>query len=208
MTESADALHGDGLAHPRAAVAERVERRDARAEERRRVGCADCVGETRDGFVRHDHVFGVAAVVGDAGDLRLFAVDEESLAARVADEIVPAVPAHADPVAFLPLGHVGPDLVDSSGDLVAWDARQRESGEVAGLHEDIAVAHSAGLDLDPDLPRAGLGDLAFDQLERRVGPRNLHCSHHPGHGRASLSRWRNLPDAWPASAVRTICASE
>ena len=98
---------------PRAAVAERVVGRDAGAEQRPRVGGVELLGDARGGDARHDRVLGVAAVEADAGDLRLLAVDEEPLAARVALEAVTAVPADADAVAHLPGGHVRADGVDA-----------------------------------------------------------------------------------------------
>src|SRR5207248_861180 len=132
-------------------------------------------------------VFGIPAVVAHAGDLRLLAIDEEALAAGVADEIVSPVPADAHPVALLPFRHVGADLVDASGDLVAGDPGQLQARERSALHVRIAVADSAGLHLDTDLRRTRFWDLALDQLERSVGPRYLHRSHHFRHRQSLLA---------------------
>ena len=123
-------------------------------------------GNARHRLVRHDDVLGVAAVVADAGDLRLLAVEEEALAARVAHEAVAAVPADADAVARLPLRHLGAHRVDAPGDFVAGDARQREPGKRPPLHERVAVADAARLDLDADLRGTRFRDLALDHLER------------------------------------------
>jgi hypothetical protein len=47
--------YGDGVAGLRAAVAQRVERRDAGAQERTRVRRVDRIGNARDGLGRRDH---------------------------------------------------------------------------------------------------------------------------------------------------------
>src|SRR5437879_2185483 len=104
-------------------TAQRVVRGDARAEQRGYLDGLELLREVHASFVRHDCVLGIAAVVAESGDFLPFAVDEEAFAAGVADEAVAAVPADAHPVALLPLGHVGADLVDAPGDLVARNPR-------------------------------------------------------------------------------------
>src|SRR5205814_10324736 len=117
----------------------------------------------------------------DARYLRPLAVEEESLAAGIADEAVAAVPADTCPVAPLPLRHVGADLVDPSGDLVAGNARQLETR--LGPHPDqrVAVTDAARFHLDADLVRRRLRQPALDELEGTAGFRHLHRSHHLRH---------------------------
>src|SRR5204863_129865 len=117
-------------------------------------------------------------VVADASDLLALAVDEEALAAGVTDEAMAAVPAYAHPVALLPLGHVGADLLDATGDLVTRNARQRKAWIGAELHQRIAVTDTAGFHLDPDLPRRRLRYFALDQLECAARLRHLDAPHH------------------------------
>src|SRR5205807_975683 len=135
----------------RAAVAQGVVGGHARAEQRRRLGRLQLLGDARGRLAGDDEVLRVPAVEADAGDLRALAVDEEALAAGVADEAVAAVPADAGAVAFLPLRHLRAHRVDAAGDLVSRHARQGEPGEGAGLDEGVAVADAARLHLDADL---------------------------------------------------------
>src|SRR6267143_4372694 len=194
MAEAADALDRHGVARARAAIAEGVVGRDAGAEQRRGFGGVQILGNARGGFVRHDHVLGVPAVVADAGDLFPLAVDEEALATGVADEAVAAVPADAYPVALLPLGHVGANFLDPTGDLVARNARIRNAWIGAELHQRIAVTDSAGFYLDADLPRRGLRKLVLDRLECAAGLRHLDGPHHLRHGCSSRSsRFGEIP---------------
>ena len=177
MAQTADALHGHGVARPGPARAERVVGRDAGAEERTGVDGRELLRDARRRLVGHDHVFGVPAVVADPGDLRALAVDEEALATRGAHEAVTAVPADPDAVARFPLRHLRADRVDPPRNLVARDARKFEAREPAGPHEPVAVADAASLDLDPDLGGADLRHLALHRLERPACLRCLNGSH-------------------------------
>src|SRR5207249_5722873 len=132
-------------------VAERVVRGDAGAQERPGLGGVELLRDARHRRLLDDGVLGVASVEADAGDLRLHAVEEEPAPAGVALEAVTAVPADAGAIALLPRGHVRPDGVDAPGDLVTGNARQRHAGEPARLHDGVAVADAARLDLDPNL---------------------------------------------------------
>jgi hypothetical protein len=119
VAEAADALYGDQVAGAQPRVPQAVERRDAGAEERRRLGVAELVGDARERFGAREHVRRVTAVVGDARDLLLAAGDEVADAARVAHEAVAAVP--ADARRDRPAATAAPcaDLVDDRGDLVS-----------------------------------------------------------------------------------------
>src|SRR5690242_1188782 len=114
MAETAEALDADEIAGARADVAERVERGDAGAQKRRRVGEVEPVRNRRDGDLRRDHVLGVAAVVGDAGDPRVLALQELAAQARVARTVVPAMPAEPDAIAGAKARRALAERVDDS----------------------------------------------------------------------------------------------
>jgi hypothetical protein len=68
VAEAADALDCYEVRGERAAVAEGVEGGDSGAEERAGFDVGEGFGDGCEGFDGGDHVLGVAAVVGDAGD--------------------------------------------------------------------------------------------------------------------------------------------
>jgi hypothetical protein len=113
----------------------------------------------------------------DARDLLVAAENEISAAAELAYKTVPAVPSHTDALSGLPVGSVGANRVNASGDLVAWDARILKSGKQAFFCQYVAVADAAGFDLDAHLRTAGLGDIAFDKFKIAAGFGNLDYFH-------------------------------
>ena len=149
----------------RAALAQRVEGRDARAQQGRRVLGGQGVGDRGERRLGDDDVVGVPAVVGDAGHEAVHAADHVAAPARVAVAAVAAEPADPDPLAHLPRERVLADGLDPAGDLVAGDARVLDTRHVALDGEGVGVADPAGLHADQDLAAAGGGDLALDQLE-------------------------------------------
>jgi hypothetical protein len=88
VAEPADSLNGDEITGLRAAVAKRIEGGDAGAEKRGGFGGVEPIGHLGDGFRGREHVFGVAAVVRDAADSFVDAVDEIAASALQAGAIV------------------------------------------------------------------------------------------------------------------------
>jgi hypothetical protein len=60
---------------------------------------------------------------------------------------------------------------------MAGYARILQARPVAFLHQRIAVADAAGLDFNPHPPGGGLGNFAFNNLKRAVGPDDLRSTH-------------------------------
>ena len=88
-----------------------------------------------------------------------------------------AVPANADPLPWLPIGHTLADLVDNSHNFVAWHARIGDARECPHFGERVAMTYPARLDLDQHLARGWGRDFAFDQLEWPVGVFHLNSTH-------------------------------
>ena len=79
-----------------------------------------------------------------------------------------AVPAHADALARLPVGHVGADRLDGADDFMPRDTGILN--RVCAHHgEHVAVADAAGVNFEQDVAWTGFGNIALDQLDGTVG---------------------------------------
>jgi hypothetical protein len=78
---------------------------------------------------------------------------------------VAAEEAKADPLADAPRRHARADRVDDADDLVSRDNRPAGVGTDTFAGKEIAVAHPAGEDTQPDVAWLGFHDIALDQLE-------------------------------------------
>jgi hypothetical protein len=87
------------------------------------------------------------------------------------------MPTDADTVPLVPVIHAGSDLVDCPGDFVSGYARIRDTRKQAFFRHDITVANPAGLNSNPDLPRARLWDLTLDNFQVSAGPGYLNDFH-------------------------------
>src|SRR6202042_25540 len=108
---AANAEDRDKVAGSEPAVAQGVERGNARAQQ----GCSLCgrqfVRHRGQRLERHDRVVRIAAVIRDSRDLPGRAGDEIASAAGPAMTAVTAIPADADTLTRLPLGHVGAERI-------------------------------------------------------------------------------------------------
>src|SRR5215470_15398486 len=101
MAEAADALHRDDVTGARAAVAQRIEDRHARAHEWSGFLRRNLAGNHCQRFRRCDHVFGIATIEVDTGHLAIDAHGKIAAATFIAGEIVATVPADPDAIAGL-----------------------------------------------------------------------------------------------------------
>ena len=102
--------------------------------------------------------------MSDGGNLLVAAVNKVAAAAGITSEIVAAVPSDSDALAGLPVGYVSADGVDAAGDFVSRNAGILKAGPLAFLGQRIAVADTAGFNLNPDLA----GGRARECFFRRV----------------------------------------
>jgi hypothetical protein len=158
-------------------VAECIENRDAGTEQRRGFGGWQLVWDGGDRLGGCEHVFLVAAVVTDARNLFVLAVDEIAAAAGIAGEIVTTVPSYSDALAGLPVRNVAADSVDAAGDFMSGNAWILDSGPIAFLYQLVTVADAAGFDFNADLVSARLGDVSFDEFEIASGFADLDNFH-------------------------------
>jgi hypothetical protein len=177
MAKSANALHGDQIASARTRVAKGIEDRDAGAQQRRGFGGREIFWDCGDRLGGRNHVFGVTAVVADAGNFSVLAENEIAAAAGIASETMAAVPPDADALAGFPVSNVGTDSVDAAGDFVSGNAWILDAGPIAFFYERVTVADAAGLDFNSYLGAAGFGNISFDEFEITAGFADLDSLH-------------------------------
>src|SRR5262249_25954202 len=150
----------------RAAVAQGVESGDPGAEQRRSFSDVEGRGKARKRFLAGKHVFCIAAVAGDSGNVEPCAVDEIALAAAVTFEAMAAVPAHADALAGLPRGDPGANCVNPPNHFMARHPGIGDSRPKSVLGKLVAVTNATRFHLDADLRRPRLGDRPLH--ERKI----------------------------------------
>src|SRR5580704_3078146 len=165
VPESADTLDGDEVAGSGAAVPERIEGRDTGAHQRRGLFGPQRVGNMCEGLDRRNHVWSVAAVVADSGDLEKAAIYKIAAPARIASKAVSTVPSDADSIANFPFTHFFADSLEQPGNLVSRRSRIGDSRPRSILRKRIAMTDSARLNLNPDLPARWLDDFFVNELE-------------------------------------------
>src|SRR2546421_106390 len=94
------------------------------------------------------HVFGLATVVGDAGNLAPLAGEEITTPASIAVATVSAVPTNSDPLRFGPAHDAGADRINNAGDLMSRNSRILNTREGALFGKRVAMADATRLDLD------------------------------------------------------------
>jgi hypothetical protein len=173
VTQPSDALHGDQVSGTGANVAQRVVGGDSGAQQRGSLVCGQFLRHQGHRFGGRDHVLRVASIEVNAGDLLVIAQDEVAPAARFADEVMAAVPAHAHALADFPVGHVRAEGVHATGNLVSRNAGILQPGPMTVLDQDVTVADAAGFHFDTDRAGSGLGNFALHDFERASGLADL-----------------------------------
>src|SRR5262245_51888919 len=102
MSQPAQSEHRDDIARTRAGISQRVESRDPRAQQRRRVNGRQVIWKSRHRVGGGNHAFAVTAVEADASDLLRLAREQVSAPAGVAPSAVSAVPSDTDTLAGRP----------------------------------------------------------------------------------------------------------
>lgn len=177
MAEAANAENSHGVSRPRTAVAQRVERRNARTHQRTCVDEADGVGNQRQTLVRDQRILLIPAIHRDTRYLLPHTADEASTTARLAIPAIPAEPPDPHALPGLPRRHIRAGGVDDAGDLVPGHAWILNARPVTFLRDRVAMTKAARLHLDAYLTRPWLRDLSFDQLQRSTGSADLHRAH-------------------------------
>src|SRR5436190_3324883 len=215
MAEAADTQHRDDVTRHCSAVAERIERRDSGAEQRRGIEGAKLVGDCSECVGRGHHSVGITPVIGDAGNAQVTAVDQPAAPARLATSAMPSKPAYPDPLPDGPTDHTGTDCVDDTGNLVTRNPGEGKAWPLTFHRKTVTVTHPAGLDTDPHLALPRLRHLALNHFKPTATLRHLyrpHLSHRPPlyrvrlYFRPTYSSWLNQVELWFARIERDVIA--
>src|SRR6516165_6485384 len=123
MTQAAYTDHSDKITGLRRCVSQRAERREPRAQQRRRIDGRQRVWDRHKAAGLCDHHFGVAAIMMNAGIFLVPAVHEIAISKKLAISAGAAEKPHPDALTDFPTLHARTDSIDSSDDLMARDAR-------------------------------------------------------------------------------------
>ena len=215
MAEAADTQNRDDVTRHCPAVAERIEGRDAGAEQRRGIDSAKLVGHRSKCVGRGHHRVGITPIIGDAGNAQITAVDQPAASAGLATTAMPSKPAHTDPLPGGPADDAGTDCVDDTGNLVTRNPGEGKAWPLTFHSKTVTVTHPAGLDTDPHLALRRLRHLALNQFKRTATLRHLyrpHLSHRPPlyrvrlHFTPTYSSWLNQVELWFARIERDVIA--
>lgn len=195
-------MHRDHIACPRIRIAQGVECRQAGAQQRRRFGGIERIGNTHQTARFCQHAFGIAAVGRHARDHRILAIHDIALAARRTRAVFAGQKAHPYALAHLPAVDAVTQRLDTAHDFMAgrqWMFRVRRCPR---HRRTVRVADTTGFDANADLPEPRFLDRPIDhrQLAGRHGYRSAVgsiCGHRDG-----LTRSGSRRDPRPRSAAR------
>src|SRR5258708_36540938 len=174
MSETANPLYRDKVARTRAGVAQGIDDRHARTDDRSCSLRGYLVRNSRKCFRRCDHVFGVSAIIVDTRHLAINAHGEVAASTFLTAKIMAAMPAYANGIARFPGGDTRSKSINAAGNFGTWDPRILQAPPQPFFYPYLTIAHPAGFHLDTHLPRTGVGDIAFHQL--KFAPCSAHLS--------------------------------
>src|SRR5215469_16132446 len=174
MTQAANTKHSDKITGLSWCVSQSAERREPRAQQRRRINRRQGVRDRHEPAGLRDHHFGIAAVMMNAGVFLVTAVDEIAVATKLAIAAGPAEKPDTHALTDHPALNTGAKRIDPPDDFMAWNARPfdwKQSFHCAG----IRVADPARFDANPHLARSRSLQRLFRQLQPALADR-LDCA--------------------------------
>ena len=119
----------------------------------------------------------ISSVIADARNFQIPAIAKISAPTLETRAVMAAVPTDTHALAYSPPGNTGTNLMNDTGYLVPWHARIFDARSRALFGEQVAMTDAAGMDLDKNVSRTGLGNLALNDLEIGPGFGNRRGSH-------------------------------
>src|SRR5262249_44547083 len=135
-------------------VAQGAERRESRAQQRRRIDRRQVVRDRHKPARLCHHHFGISAIMMNAGILLIPTVYEITIAAELAIAARTAEKSDTHTLPNRPTLDTGTKRIDPPDELVARDARPIDR-ELALYRAGIRMTYPACLDTNPDLTRWG-----------------------------------------------------
>ena len=180
MTEAADTEHSDKITGLRRRISQRAERRESRAQQRRRIDRRQVVRDRHKPARLCDHDFGISAIMMNAGIFLVPTFHEIAIPAEVAIAARTAEKSVTHALANRPALDTGTKRIDPPDELVARDARPID-GELALYRGGIRMTYPACLDTNPDLTRRGRRQFPLHHFQA-AGLTRLHCAISLCHG--------------------------
>src|SRR5215469_9166363 len=174
MRQAANTKNSDKITGLSWCVSQSAERREPRAQQRRRIDRRQGVRDRHEPAGLRDHHFGIAAVMMNAGIFLVTAVDEIAVATELAIAAGPAEKPDTHALTDHPALNTGAKRIDPPDDLMAWDARPfdwKQSFHCAG----IRVAYPTRLDTDAHFARSWGLQCLFRELQTALADR-LDCA--------------------------------
>jgi hypothetical protein len=183
VPQPADADHGHPLARPGTGALQAAICGDTGAEDGCDLISVGAVGDPPAEGGVGDHVFGITARLRIAGR---FGGEADGLHPRQTEFAVAAGrihPGNADALARHEVIHAGTQSRNFTHHLVTRDQRKvRQGSPVSFDRMQIGVTDPAGVNLDQDLARPGLGYRQSFDFQRRADGAEYRGLHRTGHG--------------------------
>src|SRR5262247_3753959 len=203
MTKAANTEHSDKVTRLRWCVSQRVERRESRAEQGRRIWRRQIVRDTHEPGGLRDHHLGISTIRMNARVFLVTTVHEIAISTEFAITARASEEADTDALTNRPALHARAKGVDPPDHFVPRDARPADWK--GGFHRaGIRVADTARLNANPHLTGAGI-DQRFQNGFEFSRFRYLDCSIHCAHIASFNDRSRSSPGAWMSALVRPSC---
>src|ERR1700730_8664906 len=183
MAQAANTHHGDKITGLRWCVSQSTERREARAQQRRRIDRRQIVRDRHEPAGLGDHHFGVSAVMMNPGIFLVLAVHEIAVATELAIATGPAEKPDPHALTDRPALDTGTKRIDPPDNLMARAARPFD-GKQSFHRAGIRVANPTRLDANSHLAGSRslqrlfrqLQTASADRLHRAIGRSGFHQS--------------------------------
>src|SRR6516162_9928486 len=150
MAKATDAKHSHKVTRFRRRVSQCVERRNPRAQQRRRIGRREAVRDRHEPARLCDHHLGISPIRMNAREFLVTTVHEIAISTEFAVTTRPSEEADTHALINRPALDSGAKGIDSPDHLMAWHARPGNWKD-AFHRARIRMAYAAGLDTDSNL---------------------------------------------------------